>query len=240
MLLGPPGGGKGTQAEHLHQRLGLVHLASGDLFRDHINRQTELGLRARSHISRGELVPDDVTIGMVWERLQRPDVRQGTLFDGFPRTVAQAGALDRMLLDLGSVVSGVICIDVPDEELVQRIAGRLVCRECDATFHVSANPFNSCPEHRCKGEHLYRRDDDREDIVRNRLATYHRQTEPLIAFYQQRGLLLRVAGTGSVEQVSGAIDRAIGGSDLVSCAFDPSSGQPVRSPIVDTPARNKI
>ncbi len=209
VLLGPPGGGKGTQAEHLHQRLGLVHLASGDLFRDHLNRQTDLGLRARSHISRGELVPDDITIGMVRERLQQPDIQRGTLLDGFPRTVPQAQALDRMFGDLGTALSAVVCIEVPDEELVTRIAGRLVCRECDATFHVSANPFMSCPEHRCKGEHLYRREDDREDIVRRRLATYHQQTEPLIEFYDRRSLLLRVPGTGSVVQVSCAIDRAI-------------------------------
>lgn len=209
VLLGPPGGGKGTQAEHLHRRLGLVHLASGDLFRDHLNRQTELGLRARTYTSRGELVPDDVTVRMVWERLREPDVQAGTLLDGFPRTVGQADALDAMLCDLGMALSGVICIEVPDEELVQRIAGRLVCRECDATFHVTANPFESCPEHRCKGEHLYRREDDREDVVRTRLATYHRQTVPLIEYYDGRGLLRRVPGSGSVVEVSSAIDRVI-------------------------------
>jgi adenylate kinase len=186
-----------------------VHLASGDLFRDHINRETDLGLRARAHIARGELVPDDVTIGMVWERLCAPDAREGTLLDGFPRTVAQAQALDRMLHDLGTSVKGVICIEVPDEELVARIAGRLVCRECDATFHETANPFTICPESRCKGEHLYRREDDQEDVVRTRLATYHRQTEPLIEFYDRRGVLLRVPGSGSVQQVSGAIDLAL-------------------------------
>lgn len=209
VLLGPPGGGKGTQADILHQRLGLVHVASGDLFRDHMNRTTALGLRARDHIARGELVPDEVTIGMVRQRLTEPDARTGTVLDGFPRTVAQAEALDRMLCDLGTSVKGVISIEVPDEELVARIAGRLVCRECDAPFHATANPFTSCPEHRCKGEHLYRRDDDREEVVRTRLATYHRQTEPLIGFYEPRGLLMRVAGTGSVEQVSNAIAWAL-------------------------------
>jgi adenylate kinase len=209
VLLGPPGSGKGTQAEFLHQRLGLVHLASGDLFRDHINRETELGLRARRHIARGELVPDDVTIRMVWERLREPDARAGTLLDGFPRTVAQAGALDRMLEDLGTPLKGVICIEVPDEELVARIAGRLVCRECDATFHVTANPFTICPESRCKGEHLYRREDDQEDVVRKRLATYHRQTVPLIEYYDGRGLLLRVDGSGTVQEVACAVGRAL-------------------------------
>lgn len=209
VLLGPPGGGKGTQAEHIHRRVGLLHVASGDLFRDHLNRQTELGLRARSYIVRGELVPDDVTIRMVWERLQEPDAAGGTLLDGFPRTVAQAEALDAMLQDLGTPLDAVLCIEVPDEELVTRIAGRLVCRECDATFHETANPFTSCPVSRCKGEHLYRRDDDREAIVRRRLATYHRQTVPLIEFYDRRGLLLRVPGTGSVQDVSCAVDQAL-------------------------------
>jgi adenylate kinase len=209
VLLGPPGGGKGTQADLLHKRLGLVHLASGDLFRDHMHRSTDLGLRARSHIARGELVPDDVTIGMVSERLCLPDARQGSLLDGFPRTVAQAEALDGILRDLGTSVKCAISIEVPDEELVARITGRLVCRECDATFHVSANPFTSCPEHRCKGEHLYRREDDREEVVRTRLATYHRQTVPLIEFYASRGTLLRVPGRGTVADVSREMDRAI-------------------------------
>ena len=209
VLLGPPGGGKGTQAEFLHQRFGLVHLATGDLFRDHMNRATELGLIARAHIAHGGLVPDDVTIRRVWERLREADAREGTLFDGFPRTVAQAEALDAMLHDLDAPLTGVVCLEVPDDELVARIAGRLVCRECDATFHVTANPFMSCPEYRCKGEHLYRREDDREDVVRARLATYHRQTVPLIEFYDRRGLLLRVPGTGPVQQVSCAIARAL-------------------------------
>jgi adenylate kinase len=209
VLLGPPGGGKGTQAEHLQQRLGLVHIASGDLFRDHLHHQTALGLEARDYMGRGELVPDSVTIGMVSERLHRPDVRAGTLFDGFPRTVEQAEALDGMLADLGMALSGVICIEVPDEELVGRIAGRLVCRECEAPFHVTAKPFATCPHHRCSGEHLYRREDDNEETVRRRLATYHARTEPLIEFYDHRGLLVCVPGSGSVDDVSRAVMRSV-------------------------------
>lgn len=209
ILLGPPGGGKGTQAEHLHLRRGLVHVASGDLFRDHLNRQTALGLRAKSYMDRGDLVPDDVTIGMVRARFQAPDIRRGTILDGFPRTVVQAGALDGMLAELGTSISGVLCIDVPEEALVTRLSGRLVCRECQVPFHQTANPFVSCPENRCRGEHLYRRDDDREETVRQRLATYHARTEPLIDFYDRRALLLRVPGEGRVEEVSAAMLRAV-------------------------------
>jgi adenylate kinase len=208
VLLGPPGGGKGTQAEHLHLRLGLVHVASGDLFRDHLDGGTALGLRAKSHMDRGELVPDLVTIGMLRERLERPDARLGTVLDGFPRTVAQAAALDEILEGMGTCVSGVLYISVPDEALVTRIAGRLVCHECQVSFHRTAHPFVSCPHNRCTGEHLYRRDDDGEETVRLRLATYHKRTEPLIDFYERRSLLTRVPGEGSVQEVCAATLRA--------------------------------
>ncbi len=209
VLLGPPGGGKGTQAELLRQRFGLVHVASGDLFRDHLNRETPLGRQAKAYMDRGELVPDDVTIGMVRARLQEPDVRRGTILDGFPRTVVQAQALDQILADLQASITAALSIDVPDDVLVARIAGRLVCRECQAPFHVTAKPFVACPENRCHGEHLYRRDDDREETVRQRLATYHARTEPLIDFYERRALLVRVPGGGPVEEVSAAVLRAV-------------------------------
>lgn len=209
VLLGPPGGGKGTQADLLRLRCELVHIASGDLFRDHLHRRTPLGLQAQAYMDRGELVPDDVTIGMVRARFEEPDVRRGTILDGFPRTVAQAQALDRTLAGLRSSVTAALSIEVPDEVLVARIAGRLVCRECQAPFHVTANPFVACPEHRCHGEFLYRRDDDREETVRQRLVTYHARTEPLIEFYDRRGLLVRVPGEGPVEEVSAAMRRAV-------------------------------
>ena len=209
VLLGPPGGGKGTQADVLRARLGVVHVASGDLFRDHLNRQTPLGLQAQAYLDRGELVPDDVTIGMVRARLEERDVRRGTILDGFPRTVAQAEALDRMLARLRKSVAAALSIEVPDDVLVARIAGRLVCRECQAPFHVTAHPFVACPENRCHGEYLYRRDDDREETVRQRLVTYHARTEPLIDFYDRRGLLVRVPGEGPVEDVSAAMLRAV-------------------------------
>ena len=209
VLLGPPGGGKGTQADFLRLRFGLVHVASGDLFRDHLNRRTPLGLQAQAYMDRGELVPDDVTIGMVRARFEEPEVHRGTILDGFPRTVVQAEALDSILAGLRASITAAISIDVPDDVLVARIAGRLVCRECQAPFHVTANPFVACPENRCHGEYLYRRDDDREETVRQRLVTYHARTEPLIEFYARRGLLVRVAGEGAVEQVSAAMRRAL-------------------------------
>ena len=210
-LLGPPGSGKGTQAEHLHLRLGLVHVASGDLFRGHLNRGTPLGVRAKRYMDRGELVPDDLTIDLVHDRFLQPDARSGTLLDGFPRTVAQAIALDRMLATLGTAIDGVLCIEVPDDLLVTRIAGRLVCRQCQAPFHRDAHPFVACPHGRCHGEHLYRRDDDAEATVRSRLATYHSRTEPLIDFYDRRSILARVRGDGTVEEVSAAVLQAAEG-----------------------------
>lgn len=209
VLLGPPGGGKGTQAEHLHLRLGLVHVASGDLFRDHLDRETPLGLRAKSYMDRGTLVPDDVTIGMVRARFQEPDIRRGTVLDGFPRNVAQALAVDAMLADLGTCIRAVLCIDVPDEALVARIAGRLVCHECQALFHRTSNPFVTCPQNRCRGEHLYRRHDDGEETVRARLATYHARTEPLIDFYARRSLLVRIPGAAPADVVWAGIVLAL-------------------------------
>ena len=207
-LLGPPGSGKGTQAELLHQRLGLVHIATGDLFRDHLNRRTDLGVQAKTFMDRGELVPDAVTIGLVRDRFLQPDARSGTILDGFPRTVAQAIALDQMLAELGTEIRGVLCIEVSDDALVERIAGRLVCRECQAPFHRTANPFVTCPHGRCHGEHLYRRDDDTEQTVRSRLATYRERTMPLIDFYEQRALLTRIAGEGPMDVVSAGTLRA--------------------------------
>jgi adenylate kinase len=207
-LLGPPGSGKGTQAELLTLRLGLVHIASGDLFRDHLNRRTALGAQAKAFMDRGALVPDALTIALVRDRFLQPDTRSGTILDGFPRTVAQAVALDRMLDELGTAISGVLCIEVPDAILVSRIAGRLVCRTCQAPFHRDAHPFATCPQGTCHGEHLSRRDDDAEETVRLRLSTYHSRTEPLIDFFERRSLLARVAGEGSVEEVSAAAIRA--------------------------------
>lgn len=209
VLLGAPGSGKGTQAARLRDGLGLAHVASGDLFRDHLGRGSELGQLARGYMDAGKLVPDDVTIGMIRERLDQPDAASGVLFDGFPRTVAQATALDAMLRERGERVEGAILIDVDEEELVSRLSGRLICRECGASFHIRFAPFKACPEGRCDGEFLYQREDDRPEAVRVRLETYRRQTEPVIGFYEDAGLLERVDGQGDVVDVTERMEAAV-------------------------------
>lgn len=200
-LLGAPGSGKGTQAEHLRRELGLTHIASGDLFRDHLNRQTELGLRASEFMSRGALVPDDITIAMLRERVSQPDALRGVLLDGFPRTMEQAIALTGMMTDLGRNIDAVLYVEVSDDLLVERLSGRLVCRECQAPFHRTANPFRACPHGRCAGEHLYQRADDARETVQARLVTFHRQTAPVIDYYRLINLLVTVPGDGSVDEV---------------------------------------
>jgi len=209
VLLGAPGSGKGTQAERLAGELGMVHVASGDLFRENIRRETELGKLAQGYIQRGALVPDSVTEGMIRERTTRPDVTEGVLFDGFPRTRGQAEALEVMLAERGQVVDRVIYLEVSDEAIVQRLAGRLTCSECQLTFHPQNNPFRTCPYGKCEGQHLQQRDDDRPETVRARLKTYHDQTAPLIEYYSGKRLLSKVPGEGPVAQVSEAILRAV-------------------------------
>ena len=209
VLLGAPGSGKGTQADHLKREMGLTHVASGDLFRDHLQRQTDLGLRAGEFMKRGTLVPDAITIDMLRERVSRPDTAQGVLLDGFPRTMEQAIALNEMMAGLGRQLSAVLYVEVPDEELVERLSGRVICRECQVPFHRVANPFRTCPNARCAGEHLYQRTDDAPETVRARLATYHRQTAPVIDYYRLINLLVTVPGTGAVDDVKRATLEAI-------------------------------
>ncbi len=208
VLLGPPGAGKGTQAERLGKELKLPHVASGDLFRENLKNETELGLLAKEYMDRGDLVPDDVTIAMVRERLQRPDCEQGAILDGFPRTQAQALALDRMLADMGRRLDGVLYITVPDDELVCRLSGRWICGQCQTPYHtVFSPPAREGVCDTCDGA-LYQRDDDRPETVRARLKVYHQQTAPLIDYYRQAGLLVEVDGAGDIETVSAALLRA--------------------------------
>ncbi len=204
ILLGAPGSGKGTQAKHLQAELGLTHLSSGALFRENLNHKTELGLLAQAYMRRGEFVPDEITLAIVRERLQRPDADQGVIFDGFPRSLAQAEALSQMMADLGRRIDGVLYIEVSDETLVDRLAGRLICRECQAPFHRIYQPFQTCPYHKCAGEYLHQRDDDQPETVRARLETFHTQTAPLIDTYRRVGLLVSVPGEGSVDEVKRA------------------------------------
>ena len=209
VLLGAPGSGKGTQAAYLQEELGLTHVASGDLFRDHLQRKTELGMQAGAYMETGALVPDAVTIAMLRERVSQPDAINGVLLDGFPRTMEQAIALNEMMATLGREISAVLYVEVPDEELVARLSGRVICRECQVPFHLTANPFRTCPFHRCHGEHLYQRADDNPETVRARLVTFHRQTAPVIDYYRLINLLVTVPGHGSVEEVKRATLEAV-------------------------------
>ena len=209
VLLGAPGSGKGTQADHLRRELGLAHIASGDLFRDHLKRKTALGNQASDYMTRGALVPDAVTIAMLRERVTQPDTADGVLLDGFPRTMQQAIALNEMMAGLGRDLSGVLYLEIPDEELVERLSGRLICRECQIPFHRVSNPFRTCPNGRCAGEHLYQRTDDTPETVRARLITYHHQTAPVIDYYRLVNLLITVPGSGAVDAVKRATLEAV-------------------------------
>lgn len=209
VLLGAPGSGKGTQAAFLEAELGIKHVASGDLFRENLHNRTRLGLRAEEFMARGALVPDEITIAMLRERLERRDATAGVLLDGFPRTMEQAIALSEMMETLKRQIDGVLYVDVPDEKLIDRLSGRLICRECQTPFHRSTNPFRICPRQMCAGEHLYQRTDDAPETVRARLMTFHRQSEPVIDYYRLLNLLTTVSGCGSVDDVKRATLEAV-------------------------------
>jgi len=211
VLLGPPGSGKGTQAARVAESLHLPHVASGDLFRYNIGHETELGLKAKVYMDRGDLVPDDITIAMVLDRLSKPDCAKGALLDGFPRTLAQAEALDTALAVQGHKVSLVPLIAVPDEVVVERLSGRLICRECQTPFHKVYNPFQTCPYDKCNGEFIYQRDDDKPETVRSRLKVYWEQTSPLIDYYRDKGVLVEIDGDQPMEAVEAQLRAAIEG-----------------------------
>jgi len=201
VLLGPPGAGKGTQATIIAKEFGLVHVSSGDLFRENLKNQTELGKLAKGYMDRGALVPDDVTIAMVKDRISRPDCEKGVLLDGFPRTPAQAEALDVMLGTLDSKVNCVPYISVPAEVLVERLSGRWTCPTCGKVYHQKFNPPAEAGKCDAEGAALYQRDDDKPATVENRIKVYVEQTAPLIAYYRGKGLLAEVDGTQSIEAV---------------------------------------
>ncbi len=210
ILLGPPGAGKGTQASRIVEDYGVPHISTGDILRSAVKNQTHMGLEAKRYMDAGELVPDEVVIGIVKDRLQEPDTANGFLMDGFPRTIPQARALDASLADLSRDVSRVVAVLVPDDELVKRLSGRRICRECQTPYHVYANPSQRegvCDK--CGGE-LFQRDDDTEATVRNRLNVYAEQTEPLIDYYDEQGLVARIDGQQTPDKVYEDIKAAIG------------------------------
>ena len=209
VLLGPPGAGKGTQAVRLAEGLGVAHVASGDLFRKHQAQGTKLGLLARTYMERGELVPDEVTIRMVMERIQEPDAAAGYVLDGFPRTREQAQALDRTLEEHGDAIDRAPLIRVDTEELVQRLAGRWLCTKCQTPHHQeTAPPKQAGVCDRCGGE-LFQREDDRAEVVRRRLQAYEEQTAPLIDYYRTQSKLRAIDGQQSIDQVAADLAAAL-------------------------------
>lgn len=208
VMLGPPGAGKGTQAKKLAQELDLVHVSTGDLFREHLKNETELGKLAQQYMNQGELVPDDVTIKMVEERLSRPDCEEGAVLDGFPRTPAQAEALDDLLETLGGSVTVVPYIKVPDEELVARLSGRWMSHS-GRVYHEKYNPPTVKWIDDIDGSQLYQREDDKPETVRHRIEVYNEQTAPLIDYYREKGLLVEIDGSQSIENVTEDIKKAV-------------------------------
>lgn len=213
VLLGPPGAGKGTQAQIISQRLSISHISSGDIFRENLKNQTELGKVAKGYMDRGELVPDNVTISMIRERLARPDCQGGALLDGFPRTPAQADALDVMLTDFHGKVQAVPCIQVPEAVLIERLTGRWTCRAEGHVFHEKFNPPKQAGICDFDGSQLYQRDDDNVETVTRRIRVYLEQTAPLIEYYVKKGVLIEIDGTQTIERVSTDILAAL--SNLV-------------------------
>ena len=211
ILLGPPMSGKGTQAALLTEQLGIPQVSSGDLFRENIKNQTCLGLEAKDYIDRGDLVPDQVTIGMVEDRLNREDCTAGALLDGFPRTIFQAEALDGILAELGASLSEVISVNVPEDVLVERASGRRICRSCGQSYNLTSNPPQKDGICDLDGGELYQREDDKPGTVRQRLAVYQAQTSPLIEFYRSRGILKEINGDKPIGDVGKDIAAVIAG-----------------------------
>lgn len=218
ILLGPPGAGKGTQSRILMEKYGIVQISTGDLFRENVKNKTEIGQKVDAILKEGKLVPDEITIGMIAERLEKTDCQKGFILDGFPRNVAQAEALEKMLSQKGIVLDGVVQMAVDDDKLVERIVGRFTCSGCGEGYHdkfkqpAKADSCDKCGE---EGK-FTRRSDDNEATVRERLNTYHTQTAPILPFYQNRGMLRVVNGMADMEEVTKQVEAALSGADKPS------------------------
>lgn len=205
ILLGAPGAGKGTQAKFIAEKYGIPQVSTGDILREAVAKGTELGKKAKEFMNQGKLVPDEVVIGIVKDRLGQKDCEKGFILDGFPRTIAQAEALDRIVSEMGKKIDAVINVNVPEEEVVKRIVNRRICKKCGAIYHLIFEPPKKngvCDK--CGGE-LYQRDDDREEVVRERFAVYKRNTQPLIDYYRKKGILYDVDGTKDIGNVRSEI-----------------------------------
>ncbi|MEM2272489.1 MAG: adenylate kinase [Archaeoglobaceae archaeon] len=205
ILLGAPGAGKGTQAKFLAEKYRIPQISTGDMLREAVEKSTELGKKAKEYMNQGKLVPDEIVVGIVKERLKQKDCERGFILDGFPRTIAQAEALDAMMVELGKKIDAVININVSEDEIVKRIVNRRICRKCGAIYHLIYDPPKKngvCDK--CGGE-LYQRDDDKEEVVRERFKVYRKNTEPLIEYYKRKGILFDVDGTKDIEKVKAEI-----------------------------------
>jgi adenylate kinase len=209
VLLGPPGSGKGTQGERLNEDLRLPYYATGDILRGAVRDETELGRTAKEYMDRGDLVPDEVIVGVIAERIDSSEARDGFILDGFPRTTPQAEALDAKLGDLGRSVTAVLLIDVCDDEVVRRLGGRRTCEANGHVFHVDFEPPQQEGVCDLDGSALIVRDDDKPEVIRKRLETYHEKTEPLVSYYDSRSVLRRIAGEATPEEVAEEIRRTL-------------------------------
>lgn len=209
IMLGAPGAGKGTQAKMIAQKYGIPHISTGDIFRANIKGGTELGKKAKSYMDQGLLVPDEITISMLMDRIQENDCTGGYVLDGFPRTIPQAESLTKALKEMGEAVDYAVNVDVPDEAIITRMSGRRACVNCGATYHIVYNPPKKEGVCDICGEELVLRDDDKPETVKKRLAVYHDQTQPLIEYYKGQGALAEVDGTQKLEQVFQDITKVL-------------------------------
>lgn len=207
--MGPPGAGKGTQAERICQHFGILQISTGDILRNNVKNETQLGMYAKSYMDAGKLVPDEIIIDMIREELQKTKYNNGFLLDGFPRTIPQAIALDNLLGEINIEIDSVLQLEVDDNIIIERLSGRRTCRTCNRTFHILYNPPpdpKDCDRGVCD---IYQRDDDKEETVRNRLQVYHQSTKPLIDYYKQKSLLETINGVGELDEVFRRITNAL-------------------------------
>lgn len=210
VMLGAPGAGKGTQAKKIAERYGIPHISTGDIFRANIKDGTELGRKAKEYMDQGALVPDELTIGMLMDRIQKEDCREGYVLDGFPRTIPQAESLKEALAERGQKIDYAINVDVPDENIINRMAGRRACISCGATYHIVYNPSKVPDVCDVCGAKLVLRDDDKPETVKKRLSVYHDLTQPLIEYYKEAGVLVNVDGTQELNKVFSDIAAILG------------------------------
>ena len=210
IMLGAPGAGKGTQAKMIAEKYGIPHVSTGDIFRANIKNGTELGMEAKKYMDQGQLVPDELTVKILLDRVAQDDCKNGYVLDGFPRTIPQAEVLDKALTELGDAIDFAIDVNVPDENIVKRMSGRRACLSCGTTYHIEHIPPKKEGICDACGSELVLRDDDKPETVKNRLDVYHKQTQPLIDFYEAKGILKSVDGTVPMEDVFAAITEILG------------------------------